>query len=93
MNQAAIFVPVLALVGWTLLIMLLIPYWRFRAAFDGEVSARDFRYGESAHVPDAVSLANRNYMNLVIHRLTIFIISNLVLLVMWARLLSMQIRA
>lgn len=57
--------PVLALVGWTGLVLLLIPIARFRAAFRREVKADDFRYGESASVPPHVSLPNRNYMNLL----------------------------
>jgi hypothetical protein len=136
MNQTDILLPVLALVGWTLLIMLLIPYQRFKAAFAGKVTAKDFRYGESGRVPGEVSLPNRNYMNLleapllfyvvcitlfilqtvdmlaltlawtyvgsrvlhslvhvtynnVYHRLTIFVISNIILLVLWGQLLMM----
>jgi len=139
MNQTDILLPVLALVGWTLLIMLLIPYQRFRAAFAGKVTAKDFRYGESGRVPGEVSLPNRNYMNLleapllfyvvcialfvlqtvdtlalalawayvgsrvlhslvhvtynnVYHRLTIFVISNIILLVLWAQLLMILLK-
>lgn len=55
----------LVLVGWTLLVMLLIPYRRFQAGFAGQVKYGDFRYGESANVPGKVSIPNRNYMNLL----------------------------
>jgi hypothetical protein len=54
-----------ALVGLTFAVLLLIPYARFRAAFRGQVKAKDFRYGESANVPGVVSLPNRNLMNLL----------------------------
>lgn len=60
-----IFQPLTVLVFWTLLVLLQIPIRRFRAAFKGEVTPGDFRYGESAHVPPHVTLANRNYMNLL----------------------------
>jgi len=46
-------------------VLLLIPFRRFRAAFAGQVGAGDFRYGESARVPGEVSIPNRNYMNLL----------------------------
>lgn len=57
--------PVAALIGWTLLVLLLIPIRRFAAVHRREVTAGDFRYGESARVSGAVSLPNRNYMNLL----------------------------
>jgi len=65
MDQLRIFFPVLALVLLTFQVLLLIPIMRFRAAFAGRVTAADFRYGESAGVPDTVRLPNRNYMNLL----------------------------
>jgi hypothetical protein len=55
----------MALVGWTLLVLLLIPYRRFKAFFAGKISAFDFKFGESPNVPSAVSLPNRNLMNLL----------------------------
>lgn len=55
----------MALVGWTLLVVLLIPYRRFRAGAAGRVRTSDFRLGESANVPPEVSLPNRNFMNLL----------------------------
>lgn len=63
--QAQIFLPLLTLVGLTFLVLLQIPYRRFRAAAQGEVRKADFRLGESDRVPDNVRLANRNYMNLL----------------------------
>lgn len=64
MEQTAILMPMLALIGWTLGVLLLIPYQRFKAAFAGKVTERDFRYGESAQVPPEVGIPNRNMMNL-----------------------------
>jgi hypothetical protein len=128
-----IFQPLTVLVFWTLIVLLQIPLRRFRAALKGEVGPGDFRYGESARVPPHVTLANRNYMNLlelpalfyagcvvayvtqhvdhvlvllawvyvalrvahslvhlsyndVMHRLTLFALSNFVLLAFWGRL-------
>jgi len=43
----------------------MVPIARFRAAAQGKVNAADFRFGESARVPGAVSLPNRNFMNLL----------------------------
>jgi hypothetical protein len=55
----------LALAGWTLAVMLLIPVYRFRAGFAGQVNYGDFRYGESARVPPQVTIPNRAFMNLL----------------------------
>ena len=57
--------PCMALVGWTLCVLLVMPYRRFRAVFARQVSADDFKFGESARVPPAVSIPNRNFMNLL----------------------------
>ncbi|MBV8978702.1 MAG: MAPEG family protein [Alphaproteobacteria bacterium] len=65
MTQDAIFLPMGALALLTFLALVLIPIRRFRAGFAGQVQAEDFRYGESAKVPGAVSIPNRNYMNLL----------------------------
>ena len=65
MTDTAILVPVAALVGWTLFVLLFVPFRRFRAAFAGKVRAHDFKYGESANVPGEVSIPNRNFMNLL----------------------------
>ena len=65
MTPESIFHPAIALVFLTLMVMLLIPYRRWKAGFAKEVNAGDFRYGESARVPGHVSLPNRNYMNLL----------------------------
>ncbi|MGE5567385.1 MAG: MAPEG family protein [Parcubacteria group bacterium] len=65
MNQETIFLPVLALAALTFIVLGVIPLRRFRAAFAGQVTPADFATGESANVPAQVSLANRNYMNLL----------------------------
>jgi hypothetical protein len=65
MDRVQILYPMAGLAGLTFLVLLLIPRARFRAAFRGEVKAKDFRYGESAAVPGAVSIPNRNFMNLL----------------------------
>jgi len=130
MRNPAILLPMFALAAWTLLVLVLIPLVRARAARRREIVIDDFRYGESANVPAAVSIPNRNYMNLlelpmlfyivgillyvtggasyvtialawayvvlrvvhslihltynkVLHRLTAFTLSNVVLVVLW----------
>lgn len=65
MTQTVILLPMMALVGWTLAVLLLIPYQRFKAAYAGQISANDFKFGESATVPTVVSIPNRNFMNLL----------------------------
>lgn len=65
MEQAAIFGPALALAGWTMAVLLIMPYRRFKALFAGQVKADDFKLGESADVPPSVSIPNRNFMNLL----------------------------
>lgn len=134
MNQAEILYPMVALVVLTFAVLLVIPYRRFKAAFARQVTAHDFKYGESEKVPPEVRIPNRNYMNLlempllfyvacitlyvtksvdtaslylawgyfalrvfhsavhltynkVMHRLTLFALSNVVLAVMWIRIL------
>jgi hypothetical protein len=65
MDRVQILYPMAGLAGLTFLVLLLIPRARFSAAARGEVKAKDFRYGESASVPGAVSIPNRNLMNLL----------------------------
>jgi hypothetical protein len=64
MDRAAIFLPMCALAAWTFAVLLLVPIARFRAGAQGSVSS-GAGYGESARVPGAVSLPNRNFMNLL----------------------------
>jgi hypothetical protein len=65
MIDKALFQPVAVLVVWTLLVLLLVPIRRFRAAAKQKVTANDFRFGESATVPPDVSIPNRAWMNLL----------------------------
>ena len=65
MNPVQILFPMVALAALTFVVLLLIPAARFRAGSRGEVRTRDFEYGESANVPQRVSLPNRNLMNLL----------------------------
>ncbi|MFW1676189.1 MAPEG family protein [Pontibacter sp. JAM-7] len=63
--ESSIFLPIMTLAGWTLLVLMVIPFRRFKAGFAGEVRTGDFILGESPHVPGWVQLANRNFMNLL----------------------------
>jgi hypothetical protein len=65
MHAAEILYPILALAAWTGLVLLLIPIARFHASARREVSADDFKFGESESVPSRVRIPNRNYMNLL----------------------------
>jgi hypothetical protein len=65
MLNPAILYPMFALAAWTLVILLLIPLARARSARRREIVIDDFKYGESPAVPPAVSIPNRNYMNLL----------------------------
>lgn len=65
MHDPSILYPVFALAAWTGCVLLLIPFFRIRAVRRREVRGADFRLGESAAVPDAVRIPNRNYMNLL----------------------------
>ena len=63
--QETIFLPVLALVALTVVVLLFTAGKRFRAVGAGHIGPNDFALGESANVPADVSLGNRNYMNLL----------------------------
>lgn len=65
MKQSDIFWPVLALMAWTLLVLLQLGIRRLRAGFSGRLSANDFLCGESSRVPVDVALPNRVFMNLL----------------------------
>jgi hypothetical protein len=64
-RNLAILCPLFALAAWTLLVLLLIPFVRVRSVQRREIGPNDFKYGESPAVPSAVSIPNRNYMNLL----------------------------
>jgi len=65
MEQINIFFPMIALVALTFAVLLVIPYVRFKAGFQGRLPRDAFKYGESPNVPPDVSLPNRNLMNLL----------------------------
>jgi hypothetical protein len=65
MRNPALLYPMFALAAWTLVVLLLIPITRTRSARRREIVIDDFKYGESSAVPPAVSIPNRNYMNLL----------------------------
>jgi hypothetical protein len=65
MEPKAILLPLATLALWTLLVLRLIPYRRFRAVAAGQVDVEDFCYGASDRVPGAVRLPNRHLMNLL----------------------------
>jgi hypothetical protein len=134
MNQTSILLPLMTLMGWTFAVFLLIPYQRFKAVLTRKLIVDDFKFGESTNVVGAVSIPNRNFMNLlevpvlfyvvcltlyvtqetdsvglalawsyvslrvvhslvhltynkVVHRFSFYAASNIVLAVIWARLL------
>src|SRR5262249_4727636 len=65
MDPVRIFFPMIALVGLTYSVLLLIPFVRIRAVRTGVLHANDFKLGESSRVPPGVALPNRNYMSLL----------------------------
>jgi len=65
MHPSLIVWPMGALALFTLTVLLIVPFRRFAAARAGQVTAKDFAYGESSAVPGEVSIPNRNYMNLL----------------------------
>ena len=74
MSPAQILFPMAALVALTFVVLLLVPYARFKAARGRLVTVDDFKFGESGRVPGNV------------HRLTAYAASNFVLLAIWIRL-------
>ena len=65
MQKLDILYPLFALAVWTFLVLLLIPFVRVRSVRRREIAPSDFKFGESSAVPPAVSIPNRNYMNLL----------------------------
>lgn len=61
MRDPAILVPVYTLAAWTMTVLVLIAGRRIGSG----LPPKEFALGESAKVPDEVSLPNRNYMNLL----------------------------
>jgi len=65
MPQELIFAPMGAMALLTFIVLGFIPATRFRAVFARQVTAEDFKLGESPRVPPNVAVTNRNYMNLL----------------------------
>ena len=65
MAQELIFTPMGVLALVTFIVLGLVPIRRFRASAAGQVTADDFKLGESAQVPAHVAVVNRAYMNLL----------------------------
>ncbi len=65
MQQEMIFAPMGVMALLTFIVLGLIPIRRFRASAAGQVTAEDFKLGESARVPSHVAVVNRAYMNLL----------------------------
>lgn len=59
------YTPMGALAALTFVVLLQIPIRRFAAVRAGRVTVDDFKLGESANVPPATAIPNRNYMNLL----------------------------
>ena len=75
MRNLDILYPVFALAAWTFLVLLLIPFVRVRSVRRREIAPNDFKYGESTAVPPAVSIPNRNYMNLLELPMLFYVVS------------------
>lgn len=65
MSQELIFAPMGAMALLTFVVLGFIPATRFRAVFARQVTADDFKLGESNRVPPHVAVTNRNFMNLL----------------------------
>ena len=65
MNQSLILFPMLALMGWTFCVLLLMGRRRIGAVQAQRVHPREFALGETAAVPADVTIVNRHYMNLL----------------------------
>ena len=61
MKHPELLYPVFFLASWTFAVLIRMAWLRLRCG----AGADAFRYGESAEVPTRVTLANRNYMNLL----------------------------
>jgi hypothetical protein len=64
-QQSLILFPMLALMGWTFGVLLLMGRRRIAAVQGGRVHPREFALGESAAVPQDCAIVNRHYMNLL----------------------------
>jgi len=65
LNPKLIFLPVLALVLWTFIVLLILPFRRFALIRSGQVGINDFKLQETERVAEVAVQVNRNYMNLL----------------------------
>ncbi len=65
MRQESILIPAVALLWWTIVILIIVAYRRLNPRGNGGATFNDYRLGESEKVPLYVALPNRNYMNLL----------------------------
>jgi hypothetical protein len=65
MPQELVFTPMGAMALLTFIVLGFIPASRFRAVSARQVTAEDFKLGESARVPPQVAVTNRHFMNLL----------------------------
>lgn len=65
MQPELIFAPMGVMALVTFIVLGLVPIRRFRAAAAGQVTAADFKLGESPRVPPHVAVVNRSHMNLL----------------------------
>jgi hypothetical protein len=91
MRNLAILYPLYALAGWTLVVLLLIPFARVRSVRRREIGPNDFKYGESPAVPPAVSIPNRNYMNLLELPMLFYVVCLLLYVTAGASLLAVYV--
>jgi len=75
MGAEAIFRPMSVLALWTGAVLLLTGVRRLLAVRAHRVSAKAFRLGESAEVPPALAVFNRNLMNLLEMPLLFYVVS------------------
>ena len=64
-NQHPLLLPMLALAGWTFVVLIRLGAARIGAGLRGRLVPDDFKLGEGAGVPEDVRIPNRNYMNLL----------------------------
>ena len=75
MRQEAVFAPMSVLALWTTWVMFMVGFSRIRAVRAGRVRRGAFQMGESAEVPDDVTVWNRNLMNLLEMPLLFYVVS------------------
>jgi len=64
-SKTAILQPVFALVAWTICVLLLLSFRRFKEARAARVASKDGAHAGSAPTTFTATLANRNYINLL----------------------------